>query len=197
MNTRRWILAVVAVTTLVGCDRSSNDATDSVPPDPVGEDRVLRGVDVGGSETDIFLPDGSDSGGAAAPVVILLHGTSGDRSRMEPLATAVAASGALAYAPSWPVIDQVAPFPEDQGDEPYRRQSEAIVCILRSVKKTAAEFGGDPDDVTVVGHSGGGSSGWPATTRVRTNMQRNVRISTARTTCSPSTRRIATSTCGC
>jgi predicted esterase len=78
---------------------------------------------------------------------------------LEPLAAEVAQTGALVYLPTWPVIDQVRPFPEDEGDEPYRRQSEAVICVLRDVKRTAAELGGDPGDVTLVGSSGGAMVG--------------------------------------
>jgi hypothetical protein len=57
------------------------------------------------------------------------------------------------------VIDQVAVYPEHEGSEPFRRQSEAVVCTLREIRRTTAELGGDPDDITVVGHSGGGWMG--------------------------------------
>lgn len=89
----------------------------------------------------------------------MLHGTAADRALMEPLALAVAETRALVYVPSWPVIDQVAPFPEAEGDEPFRRQSESVICTLRSVKRTADQLGGDPSDLTLVGHSGGGMIG--------------------------------------
>lgn len=88
----------------------------------------------------------------------MLHGTANDRSRMEPLAAAVAETGTVVFVPSWPVIDQRAPFPDD-GDEAFRRQSEAVICMLRATKLTAAQFGGDPGDLTLVGHSGGGMIG--------------------------------------
>ena len=116
---------------------------------------VRRELDVSGvTVTDVFAPGEGDR----LPVVVMLHGTGGERDVMEPLARAVAAQGAVVFLPSWPVIDQVAPFPADD-DEPFRRQAEAVVCALRYARRTAADFGGDPDDLTVLGHSGGATAG--------------------------------------
>jgi dienelactone hydrolase len=159
VSAHRWLIAALVVTSLASCDRSSDDATTAVPVESAGGDRVLRDVDVGGRETHIFLPDLPEDDGGAVPVVIMLHGTAADRTILEPLAAEVAQTGALVYLPTWPVIDQVRPFPEDEGDEPYRRQSEAVICVLRDVKRTAAELGGDPGDVTLVGSSGGAMAG--------------------------------------
>lgn len=116
---------------------------------------VHRELDVSGvTVTDVFAPsDGED-----LPVVVMLHGTGGERHVMEPLARAVAEENAVVYLPSWPVIDQVAEFPADD-DEPFRRQAEAVVCALRFARRTAVEFGGDPDELTLLGHSGGATAG--------------------------------------
>jgi acetyl esterase/lipase len=120
-----------------------------------GELVVDRDLDVAGvTTTDVIAPaDGED-----LPVVVMLHGTGGERGVMEPLARAVAAQGVVVYLPSWPVIDQAhAGTPTD--DEPYRRQVEAVVCSLRFARRTAQDHGGDPDDLTVYGHSGGAAAG--------------------------------------
>ena len=153
---RRLIVAMIATllaTSLASCSRSKDDAT-TVPVQSSGGHRVLRHLDVGGRDTDVFLPTESDPD-VSVPVVIMLHGTAADPTKMEPLAAAVADSGVLVYVPTWPVIDQVQPYPQDEGDEPYRRQSEAVICVLRDVKRTAAELGGDPGDITLLGSSGG------------------------------------------
>ncbi len=158
MDVRRRLIVAMIVTlsavSLASCSQSNDDVTTAVPVGSSGEDRVLRDLDVGGRDTHVFLPAGSDPD-VAVPVVIMLHGTAADRTKMEPLAAAVADSGALVYVPTWPVIDQVQPYPLDEGDEPYRRQSEAVICVLRDVKRTAAELGGDPGDVSLLGSSGG------------------------------------------
>lgn len=160
MKARHAIVALMTVS-LAACSSADDDISSrtDVTPDSTIDDAVIRDVDVGGNEADIFPPGRVESDGEPAPVVIMLHGTLGDRTRMEPLAAAVAERGALVVVPSWPVIDQVAPFPESEGDEPYRQQSEAVICALRDVKQSAAEFGGDPSNVTLLGHSGGGMIG--------------------------------------
>ena len=157
----RSLAAVLVAVWLGACAGTEGEppfaASDDTSPAPVEESvEVQRNVDVGGSETDIFLPPDR---GPALPVVVMLHGTAGDRSRMAPLATSVAEDGALVYTPSWPSIDTTLPILDEEGDEPFRVQSEAVICTLRQIKLTAAELGGDPDDVTLVGHSGGGMIG--------------------------------------
>jgi hypothetical protein len=128
----------------VGCGTGSD----------ANELEVHRDLDVSGvTVTDVFAPpDGED-----LPVVVILHGTGGDREVMEPLARAVAEEGAVVYVPSWPVIDPSAEIPAD--GEPFRLQAEAVVCALRFARRTAAEFGGDPDELTLLGHSGGATAG--------------------------------------
>ena len=157
----RHAIAALMTASLVACGSAGDDTSSGTgtSSDSTIGGAVIRDVDVGGNEADIFAPGRARADGTSAPVVIMLHGTEGDRTRMEPLATAVAERGALVVVPSWPVIDQVEPFPESAGDEPYRQQSEAVICALRAVKRTAAELGGDPSDVTLLGHSGGGMIG--------------------------------------
>lgn len=115
---------------------------------------VHREFDVSGvTVTDVFAP----RGGEDLPVVVVLHGTGGERHVMEPLARAIAEEGAVVYLPSWPVIDPAAETPADA--EPFRLQAEAVVCALRFARRTAVEFGGDPDELTLLGHSGGATAG--------------------------------------
>ncbi len=169
MKTREMFLAAVIIAAGVAACHSEGDSPSPGTPSTgaassgsissgsdVADARVLLDVDVGGSDTDIYLPVAGDG---AVPVVVMLHGTANDRSRMAELASAVADDGALVYVPAWPVIDQVEQFPEEQGGELYRMQSEAVICTLRSIKTTATDLGGDPADLTVVGHSGGGMIG--------------------------------------
>lgn len=128
----------------------------SVVSDPDVDPAVELDVDLGGATTaDVFAP-GDDL--ADAPVVVMLHGTAGDRTRLHDLARRVASEGVLVYVPDWPSIDQVGGYPADD-DEPYRQQAEVVVCALRHIRQTAAERGGNPDDLTVYGHSGGAMAG--------------------------------------
>lgn len=137
---------LVLLALAAACSSGTSDPTELA---------VRRNLDVGDvTVTDVFAP--SDL--VDAPVVVMLHGTGGDPSTMEPLAREVAASGAVVHVPTWPVIDQVAPYPSNDA-EPYLRQVEAVVCSLRFARRTATQFGGDPDDLTVVGQSGGAMAG--------------------------------------
>jgi len=164
---RGWIaLAVcVLVVGVIGCDSTEPESRTTVvsPTDtpatdpttsPVPAVEVLRDESIGDITTaDVYLPPE----GEAVPVVVMLHGTEGERSELDGLAREVAASGALVYVPTWPVISE-RPAPQNVG-EMYRQQTETVVCALRHARSTASEFGGDPDDLTLFGHSGGATVG--------------------------------------
>ena len=163
MRWRSW-QSLVLVALLAGAACSTTD--DGVATEPStsaaghradGEVVVDLDVDLGGVTTaDVFEPGAGVDG--PTPIVVMLHGTAGERPRLHDLARRVAADGVLVYVPSWPVIDLVQGYP-DETDEPYRRQSETVVCALRHIRRTAMERGGDPDDLTVFGHSGGAMVG--------------------------------------
>lgn len=163
MGSHGW-RSVALVTLLAGISCSTADrgavvdsASTGTEPRPDADVGVSLDVDLGGvTNADVFEP-GAESDGPA-PVVVMLHGTAGERARLHDFARRVAADGVLVYVPSWPVIDQAQGYPGDTG-EPYRRQSEVVVCALRYIRQTAAERGGNPDDVTVFGHSGGAMVG--------------------------------------
>jgi acetyl esterase/lipase len=121
--------------------------------DPV-ELIVTRDVAVADVTTaDVFAPRDAE----ALPVVVMFHGTEGLRSNMEPLATDVARSGAVVVVPSWPVLTE-RPAHESTEDV-FFPQTVAAVCGVRFARSTAAEHGGDPSDLTIVGHSGGAPLG--------------------------------------
>ena len=155
-------VALVALLAGAACS-TTDDGVGTEPSTSTAEARsdaevvVDLDVDLGGVTTaDVFEPGAGGEG--QTPIVVMLHGTAGERSRLHDLARRVAADGVLVYVPSWPVIDQVQGYPEAT-DEPYRRQAEVVVCTLRHIRRTAVERGGDPDDLTVFGHSGGAMVG--------------------------------------
>jgi dienelactone hydrolase len=120
------------------------DGVEMIPDQVVGD---------GITTAEVYRPASGDG----MPVVVMLHGTGGDRTEFDGLAREVAASGAVVYVPTWPVI---AEMPEkEEVSELYRRQAEAVVCALRHARVTARDFGGGPDDLTVLGHSGGATVG--------------------------------------
>jgi acetyl esterase/lipase len=116
--------------------------------------RVERGVDVHGvTVTDVYTSGGE----AGRPVVVMLHGGDGDPDRMGPLAEAVAQRGAVVYVPTWPIHSRR--LAGDALDFALHDEFEAVVCALRHARRTASEHGGDPDDITLLGHSAGGFVG--------------------------------------
>jgi acetyl esterase/lipase len=126
----------------------------SVVPPTAGVEMLPDQVIGDGITTaDVYRP----VSGEGLPVVVMLHGTAGDRTEFDGLAREVAASGAVVFVPSWPVIAEM-PEEEEVG-ELYRQQAEAVVCSLRHARATAGDVGGDPDDLTVLGHSGGATVG--------------------------------------
>jgi dienelactone hydrolase len=154
-----FVLAIVGACSGADSDPTTGSTTGSTVPatSVAGDVEVEFDVDLGGvTVADVFAPAGEEL--ADAPVVMMLHGTAGDRTRLHDLARRVASDGVLVYVPDWPSIDQVGGYPSDD-DEPYRRQAEVVVCALRYVRRTAADRGGNPDDITVYGHSGGAMAG--------------------------------------
>jgi acetyl esterase/lipase len=87
---------------------------------------------------DVYAPADADR----LPVVVLLHGAGVDRRDYEPFAERLAEAGALALNVDWDV-----PPTSVEG------ASEQIACAVRFSRTRAAEFGGDPNRVVLVGHS--------------------------------------------
>jgi acetyl esterase/lipase len=173
MKRRRCLAVAAVVAALVACAGNEPDSAATVPspststaapvettqsgsvaPPAAGLEMLPDQVIGDGITTaDVYRP----SSGEGMPVVVMLHGTAGDRTEFDGLAREVAASGAVVYVPTWPVIPQM-PDEEEVG-ELYRRQAEVVVCSLRHARATAGDFGGDADDLTVLGHSGGATVG--------------------------------------
>lgn len=133
-------------------DRS---ATTSVPAAGSAVELIVtRDVTVADVTTaDVFAP----RDGQGLPVVVMLHGTEGLRSNMEPLAVDVARSGAVVVVPSWPVLTTRPAF--ESTEDVFFPQTAAAVCGVRFARATARAHGGDPTHLTVVGHSGGAPLG--------------------------------------
>jgi acetyl esterase/lipase len=130
-------------------------ACGAEPPDGASVELIVtRDVAVADVTTaDVFAPRDAEG----LPVVVMFHGTEGLRSNMEPLATEVARTGAVVVVPSWPVLTERPAF--ESTDDVFFPQTAAAVCGVRFARVTAGEFGGDPADITVVGHSGGAPVG--------------------------------------
>jgi poly(3-hydroxybutyrate) depolymerase len=99
---------------------------------------------------DVWAPANVDG----APVLILLDGLTPDRERTAEMAAAPAARGYVVLNADW-----------------QSHSSDGVVnlntsgafhaaCVVRFARAHAGEFGGDPEAVTVIGYSAGGS--WAA-----------------------------------
>jgi len=115
----------------------------------VVEDEMYRestSADDAGSTVDIFVGDGNEGG----PVVVLLHGVggiSGPRVDLGPLGQEIAELGSTVFYFGWHSAGLSADSVAD------------LSCVGPFVAARAAEFGADPDNVIVVGHSMGAETG--------------------------------------
>ncbi len=76
------------------------------------------------------------------PVVVLLHGAGRDRHAYEVFADHLAERGAVVFNADWSVLPPSTAV-----------ALEEISCAVRYARKHAADFGGDPERVVLVGHS--------------------------------------------
>lgn len=83
------------------------------------------------------------------PVVIVAHSALGSKSGYRNFADAIASEGAVVFNINY---DDVADFPPLAG-------IEDIACAVRFARANAADHGGDPTRITLVGASGGAVSG--------------------------------------
>ncbi len=105
----------------------------------------------GTQEIDFYLSDVADGN---APLIVILHG-GGDHGNdgLESLAAILADRGAVVAVPPY-----FSGQPRSQNE--VRRTFEEVICSVRYARSRAAEFGADPENLTVVGFSYGG---YPAT----------------------------------
>jgi acetyl esterase/lipase len=80
------------------------------------------------------------------PVIVMVHACCGDRADLGKLSEAIAAKGAIVMNADWAGIKNDARFPDAYAD---------VACAVRFARARAADFGGNPADVTLLGWSDG------------------------------------------
>jgi len=85
------------------------------------------------------------------PVVVFAHGYNQGKNALATVCRALAERGAVVYAPSWRTDPSTAAS--------WREMTESLACAVRTARASAPDYNGNPDDVTLVGFSMGGSVG--------------------------------------
>jgi acetyl esterase/lipase len=179
------VVALLLAFTLVGCSDSSTEpdtsepaatqppsttatteapttAATSVAVEPVVEVEVVPGVvyhsgderfQNAEQEMDVVAP----TSGGPWPVVVAFHGGGVSKEWSMPMSTAIAEQGRVVFVPNHAHTSV-----EWRSDATLRQERELVVaevrCAVAFAKATAADYGGDPDHVTVMGYSFGGNS---------------------------------------
>jgi len=148
---RSYIGFLVAVG-LTNCARATAVTPTNIPePSPTAEEpgkiliKDILYATVGNTETylDLYLPRTP----APGPVVIFVHGSYQSSTDFFWLSKAIADQGALVYN-----INVLNTFP-------YIWKIKRIVCAVRFARATAAEYGGDPTQIILIGNSSGAATG--------------------------------------
>ena len=157
------LAAALVVTVVTACGSGDPDvstgsptrsgATDATTTEP---DRTTTGAatdpaltrkveysTTSGRQLDIHQP----AGAGPFPVAVVVHGAAQNRSNFSSLASALAAEGVLVYNVD---VAMAVPFDETMA---------GIACAVRFAAATAADHGGDPGHLTLVGNSAGASAG--------------------------------------
>lgn len=100
-------------------------------------------------ELDVYAPAKS----AGWPVLVLLHGYTVSKESYARSSELIARSGAVAYTINAPV-SSTAVMLSDNG-KGFREISEVLACAMSYARKTAADYGGDANQVILVAHSWG------------------------------------------
>jgi acetyl esterase/lipase len=136
----------VATSTMTSPVAAASDVAYAMPLQPDGTEHRL----------DVYIPEE-----AAGPVVVILHGLDNNKEYYAPLSQAIAEQGAVVFTVDWPTW--MADLAARENGKGFREMSEALSCAIRFARATAPDYGGDPSQVTMVGHSYGAAAGaWVA-----------------------------------
>ncbi|MCG2769535.1 MAG: alpha/beta hydrolase [Anaerolineae bacterium] len=106
-------------------------------------------ADVPGQRLDVYAPAAL----GPWPVVVFVHGYRACKEGHEKLSRAIARQGAVVYTIEWRIRLPVVAVNED--GKGFREMHETVACAIRFARATAAQYGGNPARVTLVGFSAG------------------------------------------
>jgi acetyl esterase/lipase len=89
------------------------------------------------------------------PIVVIMHGGEVPKKSVRSLGIALAEQGVVVFTPEY---QSYAPPPEQIPDQ-IRISVEDVACAVRFARAHGSEFGGDPNQIILVGHSAGGAFG--------------------------------------
>jgi acetyl esterase/lipase len=142
---RRTLLAALP---FLGACTPSLGAFDALAPRDPGVRRVARDISYGEGlrrRLDVYAPSGRQ---APLPVIVFIYGgswNSGDKDDYQFLGAALASRGFVTVLPDYRLVPEVR-FPDFLED---------CAAATRWVSDHAAEYGGDPGRIVLMGHSAG------------------------------------------
>lgn len=149
-------VGVLVMVTVAGCgdealeqpSSSAASVSEAAPQETVhvtsdATEVVSDLVYADGVALDIHLPALSGD----RPVVVFAHGSGGSKISERAIGRALAESGAVVYQPD--LVDE----------HPFLETVQQVACAVRYARATAATYGGDPDNVAMVGFSMGAATG--------------------------------------
>lgn len=141
---RAIVLVAVLVVVLGACSSTdTSETTATLAVDVLQTAESVAYSTTSAKTLDVYSP--VDQG--SWPVVIVVHGVSQGKRSFAPLAEAIASRGAVVFN-----VDATMSAPFDGA-------IAEVACSIRLAKATAAEYGGDPARVTLVGNSAGATTG--------------------------------------
>jgi dienelactone hydrolase len=149
LSGKRLLIGCLLLSILTGC---ATAAPETPSPEPSANLATEATTDIVYAEVDekptspldVYAPSQSRSW----PVVVVVHGIGMNRRDLRSFAKTIASQGAVVYN-----IDVM--HSSDDQTPSYERTA----CAVRFARSTAANYGGDPNRITMFGYSLGGASG--------------------------------------
>lgn len=146
---RMLAAALLAGFALSGC--SPLTTFDALIPKDAGSRQTAQGIAYGSDarqRLDVYVPDEDRARPTGRPVVVFFYGgswNSGTRKGYDFVGRALAARGFVTIIPDYRLVPEVR----------YPAFVEDGAAAVRWARQHAAEYGGNPDEIVLVGHSAG------------------------------------------